>query len=657
MIQLPNITELPASRSNGPESWGEAWTKAAGATDETMRLIENTNADYYGLEKAYEERIKLIADITGQTLPNPMREAAAVDLDPDRAAVMAMSLGGGGTAFSSVDDEGRASREEEFNTRALSLSGKYRQEIEQVLSTSVEEAHNQVMRDAEKASQEALNSPELGAAGRLGAQLAGGLRGAARDPTQWGMAMFGAGGAQSATVAGRIGKTMLTEALLNGGQELVLQGLSQERKRSAGLEHGMTDMLQNAGVAAVFGSLFGGSIQGGAELARVYRMGKGGEEIAARVLDGSPQPGDIEAMAKAMNIELTPEKVDLINRSFEERVLDDYMVSSDATPAQIEVMQAAERYASDPDNFPPPEIVERMLAEQEAGRLLTMRPDDYERIYSGDANAIDDITDTFFADDVSAAATRIDEAVSGRADDVKSTEFKSWFGQSRVADDKGNPIVVFRGEERLNDDVGLWFTSDHETASAYSERLAGGYGDGANVTPAYISMKNPLEVDAAGGRYDALKFGGVDVNTEDLLRIAQDRGHDGLAIRNVVDGSPRPIDVYRPVSSSQVKSIFDRDFSAGNGFGPRFVDPLEGQKIRPDLISEPLDDVSMRNAEIRAGELAEPARDRNGNPENYFDFMAIEDGDGKVSVVSAREALEMASEPEFLADLLEACKL
>ncbi len=531
MIQLPNVTELPASRSNGPESWGEAWTKAAGATDETMRLIENTNADYYGLEKAYEERIKLIADITGQTLPNPMREAAAVDLDPDRAAVMAMSLGGGGTAFSSVDDEGRASREEEFNTKALSLSGKYRQEIEQVLSTSVEEAHNQVMRDAEKASQEALNSPELGAAGRLGAQLAGGLRGAARDPTQWGMAIFGAGGAQSATVAGRIGKTILTEALLNGGQELVLQGLSQERKRSAGLEHGMTDMLQNAGVAAVFGSLFGGSIQGGAELARVYRMGKGGEEIAARVLDGNPQPGDIEAMAKAMNVELTPEKVDLINRSFEERVLDDYMVSSDAAPAQIEVMQAAERYAADPDNFPPPEIVERMLAEQEAGRLLTMRPDDYERIYSGDANAIDDIADTFFSTDLADAGRRIDEAAA------------------RV----------------------------ETAADAVSDRA---------ISP-----------QATARQFD-----------EPVSTVSADR-------------------------------------------------PPQEQTIRPRVVSEPLDDVSMRNAEIRAGEFAEPARDRNGNPENYFDFMAIEDGDGKVSVVSAREALEMASEPEFLADLLEACKL
>ncbi len=37
-----------------------------------------------------------------------------------------------------------------------------------------------------------------------------------------------------------------------------------------------------------------------------------------------------------MGVELTPEKLDLLNRSFEERVLDDYMVPEDATPGQIE---------------------------------------------------------------------------------------------------------------------------------------------------------------------------------------------------------------------------------------------------------------------------------------------------------------------------------
>lgn len=647
MIQLPNVTDLPASRSSGPESWGEAWSKAAGATDETMRLIENTNADYYGLEKAYEERIKLIADITGQTLPNPMREAAAVDLDPDRAAMMAMSLGGGGTAFSSVDVEGRASREEEFNAKALSLSGKYRQEIEQVLSTSVEEAHNQVMRDAEKASQEALSSPELGAAGRLGAQLVGGLRGAARDPTQWGMAMFGAGGATSSTVAGRIGKTMLTEALLNGGQELVLQGLSQERKRAAGLEHGMGDMLQNAGVAAVFGSLFGGTIQGGAELARVYRMGKDGPEIAARVLEGNPQPGDIEAMAKAMNIELAPEKLDLINRSFEERVLDDYMVSSDASPAQIEVMQAAERYAADPDNFPPPEIVERMLAEQEAGRLLTMRPDDYERIYSGDANAIDDIADTFFGGELevspTASAIEVPEAISERV--TFQTEKGSIYqvdGQTTKRNKAARDLPGHEGDFGVKAASVRTIYVD-ENAGALSAAGLSGLGErGARVAirdgrATLVTWNNK-----AGGW--GASEGSRNIQFYDEPAV----GRYPLELWNAADDVPGYAAYSKMHAGNKIVKI-DRVRPV--------VEPRAAETIRPRVVAEPLDDVSLRNAEIRAGELAEPARDRNGNPENYFDFMAIEDGDGKVSVVSAREALEMAAEPEFLADLLEACKL
>ena len=643
MIQLPNVTDLPASRSSGPESWGEAWSKAAGATDETMRLIENTNADYYGLEKAYEERIKLIADITGQTLPNPMREAAAVDLDPDRAAMMAMSLGGGGTAFSSVDVEGRASREEEFNAKALSLSGKYRQEIEQVLSTSVEEAHNQVMRDAEKASQEALNSPELGAAGRLGAQLVGGLRGAARDPTQWGMAMFGAGGATSSTVAGRIGKTMLTEALLNGGQELVLQGLSQERKRAAGLEHGMGDMLQNAGVAAVFGSLFGGTIQGGAELARVYHMGKGGPEIAARVLEGNPQPGDIEAMAKAMNVELAPEKLDLINRSFEERVLDDDAVSSDASPAQIEVMQAAERYAADPDNFPPPEIVERMLAEQEAGRLLTMRPDDYERIYSGDANAIDDIADTFFGGDFAQAARAVDAPADAPLE-IKKTE------QLVKGDDE---FIEEFLEGEIRGRSSLTSVEQMRIDKTYAEAL----GDNVSDLVAKGAVPTPKDLVVYRGVKGEPRSGDEFVSASFSMKTASRHAENGLPGRYLIrKGTP----IYSPRSDMWGGEILIRQSDLDGGLGDVAIDAVDAlgdQVIRPRVVAEPLDDISMRNAEIRAGELAEPARDRNGNPENYFDFMAIEDGDGKVSVVSAREALEMAAEPEFLADLLEACKL
>ena len=518
MINLLDPSSLPKSQSEGPMSWGEAWSRAAETTDETMRVIENTNAGSDALERAYDERIALIRDLTDVELPNPMRVASTVDRD--MADVLAAQAGGGGTALpSQVSPDYLRRQEEEFNARAAALAERD-PKIAGILSRPILEQRNKVMRDAEGEAALAAEAPELGMFGRLTAQLTGGLSGSARDPAQIGMAFLGAGGSVAKTVAGRIGQTVMTEALINGGQELVLQGISQERKREAGLEHGMSDMLANAGIAATFGALFGGTVQGGMELARVFKLGDGGEKIAARVLEGRPEPGDVETMAKAMGVDLGPDQLGLITRSFEERVLDDVMVRPDATPGELRVFEAAQRYAEDPDNFPAPDLVERLVAEEEAGRMQ-FSPDQYERMFAGDQNAIDDIADTFFADSVDDAARRID-AIETRVD-------------------------------RLTDDV---------------------------------------------------------------------------------------------VTEDQSASVNDR----------RSADPIDGQAIRPQSAAEPLD-AAEAAADVQMGDIVEPARDANGNPENYLDFIGIEDGDGNVKIMSTPEALAMADEPDLLADVLESCKL
>lgn len=139
---------------------------------------------------------------------------------------------------------------------------------------------------------------------------------------------------------------------------------------------------------------------------------------------------------------------------------------------------------------------------------------------------------------------------------IESPEFKAWFADSKAVDAQGRPLRVYRGEERDNTDgrQGLWFTSDADAASAYAEDLSGGVERGGNVTPAFVSIQNPLTVDAGGARYDALQFEGAQHTTETLAALAADRGHDGLIVRDVRDGSSRPIDVYRPLRPEQVKS-------------------------------------------------------------------------------------------------------
>jgi predicted GNAT family acetyltransferase len=557
-MNLIDAADLPKSAADGPESWGEAWTKLASTTSTAQQMIENTTSDRSMLEDIYARRIKTIADLTGQTLENPIRSDIGVPgflQPPFRAAY--------------------TKNEEEFSKRVSTLAQQYPELSNQFqsLSGGVDDEMNRMRREAQQASGAAALNPNLDPISRFGAQMAGGLAGAARDPFQWQMAIAGGGGGSAGgSVAGRIGKTMVSEFMLNGGQEAVLQAASQPRKKAAGLEYGLGDALANIGVAGTFGALFGGTLEAGHALAGLYRMGDGGAEIAARVLDGKPQPGDVETMAKAMGVELQPEQLQQLNRSFEERVLDDHMIGPDATPDQQRVFESALRYAEDPDNHPPPDVVERAIADEQAGPARTLTADDYERIYGGDPNAIDDLRGVMQAESLDDAARLIDDQTrvpSAQTVEPNSEAFRNWFGQSRVVDQAGKPVVVYRGEERFNDDVGLWFTSDSDTASAYSERLAGGYGDGANVTPAYLSIRNPLEVDARGGRYDELKFDGATIGTEDLLRIAKEQGRDGIIVRNVRDGSVRPVDVFRPVSDLQVKSVFDRTFSSKTGFGER----------------------------------------------------------------------------------------
>lgn len=647
-FNLPDAGKLPGNRSTGPETWAEAFGKSVDTSREVGQVIENTYASQTAMERAYDARIARIKEITGTELRNPLRDMS----DEEMAAITQTQilLGEAGGDFVTGDwirPDYAGSKQEEFNKQAEVLAERF-PAIRPIIATDIIEDRNKLMRDAQKANTDAANSPELGVAGRFAAQMFGGLQAAASDPAQWRMAMLGAGGAAGQTVAGRIGKTIVTEALLNGGQELVLQGVSQERKRQAGLEHGMTDMLTNAGVAAVFGSLFGGTIQGGKELARIYKMGKGGEEAAARVLDGNPQPGDVETVAQAMGVELTPEKLDLINRSFEERVLDDYMVPADATPGQIEVMRAAERYAADPDNHPPPDVVERMIAEREAGRL-TMTPDDYERIYGGDQNAIDDIADTFFGEDAAQPARAIDarpeedlSVSSGVTFETAKGSVYEVNGQSTTRNKAARDLPGHEGDFGTKPASARTIYLDENPGALSAAGLSGLGEKGARVA-IRDGQATLVTWNAKAGGWGASE-GSRNIKFHDEPAV----GRYPLELWNAADDVPGYSAFSKMHAGNKITRI---DRPAAEAV------PVANQKIRPDVVTEPLDDAAMINAEARAGEILEPARDQNGNPENYLDFIAIEDGDGKVQVVSVREALEIADEPQMLAELLEACKL
>lgn len=173
-------------------------------------------------------------------------------------------------------------------------------------------------------------------------------------------------------------------------------------------------------------------------------------------------------------------------------------------------------------------------------------------------------------------------------DTQKLKNFYRWFGDSAVKDEQGRPLVVYHGTPKgdvqfAERDRGLYFTSSTKQADGYTYgNFMRGGREGA-IYPVYLSMQNPMIIDAHGKRNDNIPFPGVEwkpkvfgnipkgaVNVEQAYRRAIAAGHDGLIVRNVVDTNAvdgrEKGDVYVAQNPNQIKSATGNngDFSPEN---------------------------------------------------------------------------------------------
>lgn len=102
----------------------------------------------------------------------------------------------------------------------------------------------------------------------------------------------------------------------------------------------------------------------------------------------------------------------------------------------------------------------------------------------------------------------------------------------------------------------FWASDDPNVASAYTR------GPEGNIAPADVDFRNPLVVDAKGGRWmhvplpaHAPKWLGSTgtTTTEHLANWARELGHDGLVVQNVLDEGPSAT-TYAALKSGTVKS-------------------------------------------------------------------------------------------------------
>jgi len=108
------------------------------------------------------------------------------------------------------------------------------------------------------------------------------------------------------------------------------------------------------------------------------------------------------------------------------------------------------------------------------------------------------------------------DAIFSVADPVESDAFKTWFKDSKVVGADGKPLVVYHGTNRdftvfekstnahtqlLGFDT-FFFTDDPDLAGAYAQAADRQEVGGAqNIMPVYLSMQNPLRIDADGGTW------------------------------------------------------------------------------------------------------------------------------------------------------------
>ena len=157
--------------------------------------------------------------------------------------------------------------------------------------------------------------------------------------------------------------------------------------------------------------------------------------------------------------------------------------------------------------------------------------------------------------------------------------FWRWFGDSKVVDEQGRPLVVYHGTradfsefdtDRIGQNFaeskgGFFFTGSQAAASAYAS-IRG--GEGGNVMPAYLSLQNPLTLDtylwATGDTVESAltdrEYKLIDLFDEDpagVIAYAKDGGHDGIFWKNGKDVLAVAFDPAQIKSATGNRGTFD----------------------------------------------------------------------------------------------------
>lgn len=194
--------------------------------------------------------------------------------------------------------------------------------------------------------------------------------------------------------------------------------------------------------------------------------------------------------------------------------------------------------------------------------------------------------------------------------------FYRWFGDSKVVDEKGRPLVVYHGTEAdfeafgRSEDIGFHFGTRAQATSRVSDE--GRILEGARLMPVHLKIENPyrmpdLNIWEPGNVLTQLELDGIltreqanaaDIVDREFVRNAlAAKGYDGIVYKNGVEGKADPAaDSYIVFSPEQIKSAignrgtFDPDdpnILYQSERGPTFYSALAHQVDAADMKAAP----------------------------------------------------------------------
>lgn len=120
----------------------------------------------------------------------------------------------------------------------------------------------------------------------------------------------------------------------------------------------------------------------------------------------------------------------------------------------------------------------------------------------------------------------------GRFSTTDDAGFKSWFGDSKVVDESGNPLRVFHGThtdfeafDTSKSSGQVWFTSQPGVASGYSTGHNGGEPWGSNIVPLHVSMQNPKVYEGPWAKTAGQWY------RDSADSVLQSQGYDGVLFK------------------------------------------------------------------------------------------------------------------------------